>query len=405
MLRSTTEIQRRAPSALLAGLTDRDSEHNSREAARRLIAEARSFGLDMRSFLRLSIDPRLESTDEARAQFAMSDGSFQNGYEAALNFLNLPVRDNLEAGIMLQAAADTFQTFPGTRALFPEVIDDMVKWRYRQTNFETTDGLVAQTRTVNGTEMLSTVVEDTEADYEDSVRAVAEGGRIPIHAIRTSQQSVKFFKFGNGYKTSYEFNRRASLDILTPYAVRTQRQIERSKVANAVNVLINGDGAYGAADVRLASSLNAKAGVNAVDGKFSVPHFCAWLVERAKAGVPIDTVVGNWDTYLQWILFFSLPSSQNNISEAERIARTGVTVSSGTKLEFDVKFQLGSTVPAKQLIGFSKGDTLEELVESGSLINESATSIETQEVKYVRTETSGHKLVFGDTREILDLTV
>lgn len=399
MIRSTTELQRRAPSALLAGLTD-VSERNSREAASRLIAEARDFGLDMRSFLRLAADPRLEPTDEARNRLAGL-----NGYEAALAVLNLPVRDDLDGGVTLQAAADTFQTFPGTRALFPEVIDDMVKWKYRQTNFETTEGLISQSRTVNGVEMLSTVVEDTAADYEDSVRAVAEGGRVPIHSIRTSQNSVKFYKFGNGYKTSYEFQRRASLDILTPYAIRTQKQIERSKVANAVNVLINGDGVNAAAGVRTATSLNSTAGATAVDGKFSVPHFCAWLVERAKLGTPIDTVVGNWDMYLQWILFFSLPSSQNNVSEAERIARTGVTVSSGNLLNFDVKFQLGSTVPAKQLIGFSKGDTLEELVEAGSLINESATAIETQEVKYVRTENSGHKLVFGDTREILDLTV
>lgn len=402
MLRSTTQLQRRSPSALLGALRD-ESNHNSREAAKRLIAEASAYGLDMRSFLRLAVDPRLEEKPEDRARYALADNSFVNGYEAALSYLNLPVRDDLDGGVMLQAAADTFQTFTGTRMLFPEVIDDMVKWRYRQTNFETTDGMVAQRRTVNGTEMLSTVIEDTEADYEDHVRAVAEGGRVPIHSIRASQQSVGFFKFGQGYKTTYEFNRRVSLDILTPYAIRTQKQIERSKVALGTHILINGDGAYGAAPVRTASSLNTAAGVSAVANKFSVPHFVAWMIERAKAGVPIDTVLGNWDMYLQWILFFQLPASQNDVSEAERIARTGVSVSTASKLDFDVQFKLSGTAPAGQLVGYSVGDTLEELTEAGSLINESATSIETQEVKYVKTENSGFKLVFGDTREILNL--
>jgi hypothetical protein len=401
-LRSTTEIQRQAPSAVLGAILNKDSSNASRDAASRVIAEAASYGLGMRDYLRLAIDPRLED-DSNRGRYAANDGKFVNGYEAALTFLNLPVRDDLDGGIMLQAAADTFQTFTGARMLFPEVIDDMVKWRYRQTNFETTDGIVAQTRTVNGTELLSTIIEDTEADYEDHIRAIPERGRVPIHAIQASQQSVKFYKFGQGYKTSYEFNRRVGLDYMTPYAIRTQRQIERSKVAAATNILVNGDGVNGASPVVNAASFSAAVGSAAVAGKLSVPHMVAWLVDRAKLGTPVDTVIGNWDMYLQWLLYFQLPTSQNDISEAERMARAGVQVSTGNKLDFDVKFQLSGTAAASQLIGFSQGDTIEELVEAGSLISESEQAIQTQEVTYVRTENSGYRLVFNDTRSILNL--
>lgn len=402
MLRSTTEIKRQAPSALLAGLKD-ENQANSRQAAEKLIASARSFGLDMRSYLRLAADPRRAEGEERMLYTAANGKDLLNGYEAALAYLDLPVRDDLDGGVTLQAAADTFQTFTGTRALFPEVIDDMVKWRYRQTTFETTEGLLAQRRTVSGNEMLSTIVEDTEADYEEGVRAIAEGGRIPIHAIRTSQQSVKFWKFGHGYKTTYEFNRRVALDILTPYAIRVQTQIERSKVANATRILINGDGAYGAAPVVVQNTLDANTGVAAVTGKLSVEHLAAWLVERAKAGVPIDTVVGNWDMYLKWIMTFYLKGSDANLSEAERAARVGLNFSANPVLDMPLSFQLSSTAPANRLIGFSRGDTLEELAEAGSLINESEQSIKTQEVTYVRTENAGHKLVFGDTRSILRL--
>lgn len=402
MLKSTTSITKAAPEVVLAGLLDANSTSTSVEAARKLILQAKDYGLDLKSYLRLAIDPSMSEKSEQYVLNASNE--MMNGYEASLSYLNLPVRDDLDAGVMLQAAADTFQTFPGTRALFPEVIDDMVKWKYRQTNFETTEGLVAQRRTISGNEMLSTVVNDTQADYEDAVRAVAEGGRIPIHSIRTSEKRAKFYKFGNGYKTTYEFQRRASLDILTPYAVRTQRQIDRSKVAVATSVLLNGDGVNGAATVVSQSSYNnANTTGTSTNGKVSYKHLAAWLVDRAKNGAPIDTVLGNWDMYLQWLFMFAVPTSDKVISDAEQLANAGFQMRGVPILSGEIQFKLSSDAPANQLIGFSRGDTLEEMTEAGSLITESEKSIETQEVTYVRTETSGFRLIFDDTRSVLDV--
>jgi hypothetical protein len=402
MLRSTTDIKRQAPSALLSGLRS-ESEGQSKEAGLKLIASARDYGLDLRSYLRLAVDPRLSEGDE-RKQYVDGEGKFINGYEAALSYLHLPVRDDLDGGIMLQAAADTFQTFPGTRAMFPEVIDDMVQWKYRQTNFETTAGMVAQTRTVNGVELLTTVVEDAQADYEETTRAIAEGSRVPIHSIRTSEHSVKFWKYGNGYKVTYEFARRAGLDLLTPYAQRTQAQIERSKVAAATSMLINGDGlsAHPAATVVDQSDFDTDAGVASTPGKIAYRNLTAWLISRAKNGTPVDTIVGNWDAYLQWLWLFAVPSSDKLHTDVELMARSGYQLRGIPILQGSVDFVLSSTAPANQLIGFSKADTLEELVEAGSLINESERSIETQEVKYVKTINAGYRLVFGDTRSIFD---
>jgi hypothetical protein len=402
MLKSTTEIKKAAPETVLAGLLDSTSTAASLEAAKKLILQAKDYGLDLRSYLRLSIDAGMS---ENRAAYALDDKTLLNGYEASLSYLGLPTRDDLDAGVMLQAAADTFQTFPGTRALFPEVVDDMVQWRYRQTNFETTEGLVAQRRVISGNEMISTVVEDEKADYEEAVRAVSEGGRIPIHSIRSSEKRVKFYKFGNGYKTTYEFQRRASLDILTPYALRTQRQIDRSKVAVAASVLLNGDGVTGPAAVVSQSAYNdANTTGTATAGKLGYKHLAAWLVARAKAGAPIDTVIGNWDMYLQWLFMFAIPTTNATSTDAELLARSGFQMGGVPLLSGNINFKLASDAPAGQLIGFSRADTLEELTEAGSLITESERSIETQEVTYVRTETSGMRLIFGDTRSVLDVT-
>ena len=57
-------------------------------------------------------------------------------------------------------------------------------------------------------------------------------------------------------------------------------------------------------------------------------------------------------------------------------------------------------MPDKQLLGFIKNETLQELVEEGSQIAESERYIRSQRVIFVKTETTGYKLIFGDTRSI-----
>ena len=88
----------------------------------------------------------------------------------------------------------------------------------------------------------------------------------------------------------------------------------------------------------------------------------------------------------------------------DNLARAGFQLNGIPILSGEINFKLASNMPDGQLLGYSRGDTLEELTEAGSLITESEKSIETQEVTYVRTETSGFRLLFADTRSVLDLT-
>lgn len=368
----------------------------SAEAGSRLVREAGEFGLNLRDFLTIKVDPRLSAG--ANEHFVTSG---LNGYEAALAHLTLPVKDNLAQGVFLQAAAETFQTFPGVRALFPEVIDDVVKWKYKQTNFETVAPMLAGSRSVAQTELLTTIVNDAAENYQ-IMREIAEGARIPVHSIRATQYSVKFYKHGMGYETTYEFNRRASLDILTPYANRALREAEISKVRWATAILLNGDSANLAATEVDQSSFDSTLVGTATDGLLSYKHLLAWLVARAQAGHPVDTVVGNWDAYLQWLMMFAIPTSDRNRTDAQDLAAAGFQMRGVPVLTGVVDFVLSSSAPANKLIGFSRGDTLEELVESGSLITESERSIQNQKISYYRTENSGYRIVWPDTRQVFD---
>lgn len=391
MTESLTKVKRRGVESLQGLLQTNPAL--SLAAAQELITEAKNFGLNLRDLLTLAIDvPASEQADRYR------DGQgYLNGYEAALSYLQLPVRDDFAQGVVLDAASDTFQTYAGTRALFPEVIDDMVRWKYRQDQLESTTPMVSQSRTISGTEMISTVVDDKQEDYQ-TARAVAEMGRIPVRTIRTSQTSVGIFKHGGGLRYSYEFGRRARLDLMTPYHVRMMRETEMSKVSSAVAILINGDTVNGAAPVVAQASLEA----SATAGKINRRALIKWLIARARAGTPVDTVVGNWDAYLEWLELFAAPVVAAGKTDAEIASTQGFQLGGVPLLKGVANFAVASDAPDGQLIGYSRGDTMEELVEAGSDIEESERSIQNQTVTVVKTTNAGYKLNFSDTRSIFD---
>lgn len=369
-----------------------ENQAESREAGLKLTRDAANYGLSVREYLIL-----------AAGRDTSKDAGDLNGYERALFTLNLPVRNDFENGIHLQAASDTFSTYPGTRALFPEVIDDVLRFASRQDQFETVAPMLASSRTISGAELLSTVV-DADTNGERDSFSVAEGARIPVRMIKTSEKSVKIYKHGSAIRTTYEFGRRASLELLIPHANRVQRELERSKVAAATSVLINGDGAYGAAGEIDQSDYDTVTGITATDGQISWAHLMRWLVVRAAAGTPVDTVVMNWDGYFQWLMLFGKQIVLANGTEstgAGNLANAGATLNR-INLPLMITPVISSACPANKLIGFSKGDTLEELVEAGSQIQETERSITNQTMTMVRTENTGYRLVYGDTRSIFD---
>lgn len=385
---------RRPAEEVLADLKS-PSMGTSLAAGQSLVQKAKTAGLNMNDYLLLAIDPD-------RGEYA---GHGLNGYECALAYLNLPIKDDFANGVVLAAAAETFQTYPGTRAMFPPVIDDILQWKYRQQNIENVELMVGQTRTINGNEMITTVVDDKDADYQQT-GVIAEGANIPVRSLRTTDQGVKIYKLGGGIEFTYEFERRASLDVVTPYAARQNREIEIGKVALATSMLLNGDGVQPAATVVTATNLATEITTppTVVAGRLDWEIYLKWLINRAKAGVPVDTVVGNYDLYFEWVRMFAKPTGSQGLTQTEILAKAGVqTAIENPRFNLNADFVLSTSAPTAKLIGFIKNETLEELVENGSDIEESARSIGNQRVKYVKTTNRGYKLIFGDTRSVLQL--
>lgn len=393
MSKPLTQIQRQSADIVLAGMRDKNRA-TSIQAGLTLVATAKDYGLSLPDYLALAIDPR--QGEKAARHAGLT------GFEVALVELNLPFRDDFDQGVLLQAASDSFQMYPGTRAMFPEVVDQMLKWKNRQIILESVEGLLAQSRTINGTELISTFVEDKQEDR--GTNTIAEFGRFPVRTLTTSNTSVGIFKHGSGIRTSYEFERRASLDILTPFAARVARELERSKVAAATSVLLNGDGVNPAATAQKFTDFGGTVVNQASPLSGQYKAFATWMVKRAAAGVPVDTIVGNLDMYLE-LLFMFTPTLKGDKAEIEAmVAKGGPGINlSLPLLNGSASFVLSSTMPANKILGFTKAETLEELVEAGSTIAENEKSIQNQSVTYVRSENTGYKIALGDTRALLDL--
>lgn len=398
MTKGILELKAQAKSleALLGDLKS-ESKEKSRTAGLELAAQAKEFGLPMDDFLRFAVD--LNASDEGKK---LAEAGL-DGYEAALCYLGLPVKNDYSKKISLAATNETFQTYPGTRLMFPQVIDSILKWGSNQDYLENVAALVGNSRTISGTEMIS-MVADSDEDAEGTF-LIAEGADIPVRKIKSSEYAVKMHKHGSGYEVTYEFDRRAAVDIMVPYVNRINRRLELSKVALATQILINGDGAHKAAPVVKQSEMAPKGNATHEKGKLVYGGLLAWLVDRAGNGAhaPIDTVVGNYDMYLQWMLMFT--PTLNGISQAEAMAKVGgpnVSTAGIPGMFVPIKFALSSTVPAGKLVGLTKAETLEELVEAGSQISESERAIKNQKITYVKTEVTGYRLVFGDTRSVYD---
>ena len=362
----------------------------SKAHAEVLLTEAKSYDLNMADYLRFKID----LSDEKGKEYAQGG---LDGFEAALGFLNLPLKDDYAKKITLAATNDVFQTYPGTRILFPQVVDQVLRFSTRQDQIENVASLVGNSRTINGLELIYMVASSDEE--AEGTFAIAEGSEIPVRKITASEHAVKMYKHGSGYEVTYEFDRRASIDIILPYVARINRRKEISKVATATNIMINGDGAHGAAPVVYQEDFTPK-GQTATANVLHYGSLLAWIVNRASKGVAIDTVVGNYNAYLQWLMLFTPTVVGNNNPDAMAASGAGPTMAKLPGLFVPINFAISSSMEDYKLIGFTKNETLEELVEAGSQISESERAVTSQKVTYVSSEVTGYRLVFGDTRSV-----
>lgn len=369
-------LEKRVASEVLAGLNSTDSIEGAR-AAGRLLAEAREYGLSLKDYLRASIKPK----DEEEANLKL------DGYELALKDLGIPLKRDLNCNADLRAASDTFATRTGTRVLFQDVISDIVKWNNGQDSIVTVNDIISQSRTITGNSQIQMDLDGAGAALDAfKMFQIAEGGEIPVRKIGTTERSVKIFKVGHGYEFTYEFSRRVNIDIITPYVNRSNREFELDKVRYATSILVNGDGVAGAITVDANTTYGGTAGTLSWSALFG------WLVARAAAGFPIDTLIGNYATYGDLMALFTPTVNTQSIPKAMESVGGPQLAPKLSFMKYAINFAISNTVAAKNFVGIIKSETIEELVEAGSDIQESERIMNKQKMVFYKTLNVGYNL-------------
>ena len=130
-----------------------------------------------------------------------------------------------------------FSTFESA-VLFPEFVARVVRQGMDEENI--LPMIAASITTIDSRDYRSIYSVPTEK--ERSLHNVAEGAAIPSTTVRTRENLVHLQKRGRMLIASYEALRFQKLDLFSVMLHQIGAQIQKSQLADAVNVLVSGDG-------------------------------------------------------------------------------------------------------------------------------------------------------------------
>lgn len=137
--------------------------------------------------------------------------------------------------------SDTVEKFFATSnsaALFPEYVSRAVSAGIAEA--DVLGDVVATVTQIDGMDYRS--ISSDLSDDDKSLKRVAEGAFIPVTEIKTNDNLVKLHKRGRMLVSSYEALRFQRIDLFTVTLKQIGAYIARTQLADAVDVLINGDG-------------------------------------------------------------------------------------------------------------------------------------------------------------------
>ncbi len=339
-------------------------------------------------------------------------GQGLDGFEATFAALGVPLNLKDDTAIAAFASATTsFMTNDGLSVLLPSLVNNLLRSQDNKGIIEKADDLILQTRMVKSNAVQKEIVYDKDTNDSYATHRIAEGANIPTRKLKTGQSNVKFYKTGHGIEVSYEFAQDMTPDILVPYANRIQFERSQSEHIIAVQTLINGE----SNDPGSANGAIATDDLDTIDNQAGTPlrsraeGFIKWLIEAARAGRPIDTLVVGWDSIFELQYMFPVSDANGNaavgvgaVAAGGALAQMQVKVVNG--INFNLNVVISSAVEEKQIIGYRKGETMERLIKTNSQISEQERSIKNQTLLYTNTIISGFTLAYGESRRLLSWT-
>ena len=151
------------------------------------------------------------------------------------------------------AGSDQISKFFATTqssALFPEYVSRAVKQGISEADM--LPSIVATTTRINSLDYRT--IASVPTDDDKSLRDVEEGAAIPETEVKTQENLVKLHKRGRMLVASYEALKFQKIDLFSVTLKQIGAHIARQQFADAIGVIVNGDGNENAASVINASA-------------------------------------------------------------------------------------------------------------------------------------------------------
>lgn len=178
---------------------------------------------------------------------------------------------------------------------------------------------------------------------EKSLARTAEGAELPRVDIKTEEREILIQKYGRYLQVTYEAIRRKRANVVSTFLRAVGVQLQRDKFADAVNVLVNGDGNNNAASV-----INAT-----TSGTLAFGDMAGFVL--AFDPYELNVMLANSNTAAK--LF--------NLNEVkEHVASNGLRMEGGGSKLFGAELVVDSAVPAGYLIGLDRRFALQEVYET-----------------------------------------
>ncbi len=276
--------------------------------------------------------------------------------------------------------SDTIEKFFKTSdsaALFPEYISRAVAQGIEQEDL--VSKIVATTTAIDGLDYRT--IASVPSDEDTALYPVNEGTFIPETSITTQENLVHLIKRGRVLSASYEAIKYQRLDLFTVMLKQIGAAIARTQMADAVDVLINGDGN---------------------DNAISI-----YNVETSGT-LTYSDLVDFWNSFTPYNLTTLLVSNDALAKilkmEEFRDAYTGLDFHSTGKLvtPFGAEIIRCSALEGDSIIGLDRSCALQR-VQTGAVTTEFDKLIDRQLERAAITSTTGFAKIFADASKYLQV--
>ncbi|MDX9752925.1 MAG: phage major capsid protein [bacterium] len=288
------------------------------------------------------------------------------------------------AGIQINGeTADVVDRFFATQesaVLFPEYVSRTVRLGIEE--FGKLKKILASRVKIDDNTYKSIYMDETVlSPDEKSLAIVSEGAALPRIDIKTAEHTITIKKYGRYLQASYEAIRRKRINVISLFLRAVGVQMQRDKFADAVAVLIDGDG-----------NTNPSASQNT-----------AMRDEIAYAD--LVTFVLSFDPYKANVLLCDQTTASIllNVSEVKQPAISEEFQTRGDTVRlFGAELVVDPSVPPGKILGLDRRFALQEIYETG-LVTESDRLIRRQVEGTAVSEICGYAKVITAACKVLNL--